>query len=262
MANRSPGQPSVASDMVHSEDEIRHALGHLMTRNGEENLEGHECMVLYRNVRSKYVDYEVKDGPRQFRSFRSINGGILAAYQSGTCFRDERPASALYVVINPRHVPDALKETHGHYCQWLEHQVGISQKQVKRGNHDDFPGTLHKAFGAQVAKCNSRKLFSMIDVDDNDPDTWLAVVLQAIGEQAVEMVIETKNGFHVVYQRQRMTQEAHDKLRDVLRSDTGKGKDAKVTDMNGCSLSCALPGGYQADHKIRIRTCSCRCESS
>lgn len=71
----------VAMDMIHSTEELQHALSHLLP--SDDYLEGHECLALYRNVRKKYVDYPVKEGPRQICTFRSIEKGILAAHQAG-----------------------------------------------------------------------------------------------------------------------------------------------------------------------------------
>lgn len=263
---------SIATNMIHSEEEIRHALSHLLGRrgfgeNGAEDgldyLQGHETMTLYRNVRKKYVstdfwaDHSYNEGPSQVCTFRSIDQGLLAAYQAGCCPIEERPASAMYVNVNTRDVVGALKETYQTYFKWLEHQAGTTKEQVRRGNRSNFAGTLDIAFRTMVSHHKSRGRFSVIDVDDDNPDTWLKSICEAVEDDGIEMVIETKNGFHVVYQPSKMSNKAHLRLKEVLKSDTEKGKDANVSKLDGSALSCILPGGYQADHKARIIRCSC-----
>jgi hypothetical protein len=163
----------------------------------------------------------------------------------------------MYVYINPRDVPAALKETHSRYYKWLESKAGMTKQQVRKGGNYDFAGTLNRVLDYQVSHHKSRGIFSVIDVDDNDPTTWLERIRQAIGEVAMEMIIETKNGFHVVYHSKKMGQESHMALAQVLQSDTGTGQDAKVTKLDGCALNCALPGGCQGTHRARILYCSC-----
>lgn len=174
------------------------------------------------------------------------------------CFESERPASALYVGINPRDVPEALKETYQLYYNWLEHKAGATKQQVRRGDRDDFAATLAQKFEGRILACKSRERFAMIDVDDPDPTTWLERICHAIGEEAIEIIIQTKNGFHVVYQKSKMSSLAHKALGEVLKSDKGTGKEAAVTAMNGPAISCALPGAHQGNHKISIFACSCQ----
>ena len=246
----------VTMNMIHSMDELEHALSHLIP--SESHLQGHECLCLYRNVRGKYVDYPVKEGPKQIESFRSIESGILAAHKAGICFETERPASAMYIGVNPQNVPAALKETNELYSKWLEYNAGLSKNEVRHGNREDFPARLQDKFEGRLMACKSRDIFSMIDVDDPDPSTWLRRIREAIGEEAIEMVIRTKNGYHVVFQRKKMTKQSHKALGDVLSSDKGKGPEASVTLMKGPVISCALPGAFQADHKTSIISCSCK----
>jgi len=243
-------------DMIHSEEELRHAFYHLIPSE-DHPLEGHECLSLYRHLRKKYADYPVKEGLKKICCYRTIDEGVLAAYQASLCFSKERSASALYAHINPRHVPEAVKATHAKYYQWLEYGAGTCKEQVTRGTSSNFAGTLYRTLEIEISHSKSRVRLSMIDVDDNDPRTWLSRIRTAIGKEAIEVIIETKNGFHVLFQRSKMKREAHEALREVLASDTGKGKDVKVTSMKGCALSCALPGAYQADHKTKILACSC-----
>lgn len=249
-------------DMIHSEEEVKHALHHLM-QGDDDYLKGNETLTMYRNVRSKYVsdeymkEHQLQNGHKQICAFRTVEQGLLAAYQASVCPASERPASTIYVNINPRDVPAALKVTHSLYYQWLEHKVGTSKQQVRKGSRQDFAGTLNRVFDSQVSGHKSRGMFQFIDVDDDDPDTWLTRIREAIGEEAIEMIIETKNGFHVVYQNKKMPKEAHSALREVLDSDTETGKDASVTKAAGCALACALPGAYQGGHKVRTVYCSC-----
>lgn len=35
----------------------------------------------------------------------------------------------------------------------------------------------------------------MIDVDDNDTTTWLSRIRQAVGDDAIEMILKTNMGF-------------------------------------------------------------------
>lgn len=246
--------------MIHSEDELEHALRHLLPKDG---LEGHESLTVYRNARRKYSkafgESEMKEGIRGIEPFRSVEGGILAAHKAGLCCKGlEREASALYVTVNPRHVPDAMKETHSLYYKWIEHRAGLSKQQVRRGDRADYAGTLPRALLSNILKTKSRVRFLMIDVDDNDPTTWLQKTRDAIGDDAIEMIIKTKNGFHLLYRPKDMTQESHKRLDAVLRSDTGKGPDENVTRTKGTSIACALPGGYQSDHPTKILYCSCQ----
>lgn len=245
----------VAMDMIHSTEELHHALSHLIP--SYDYLQGHECLALYRNVRKKYVDYPVKEGAKQICSFRSVEKGILAAYQAGICFENERPASSLYVGINPRHVPEALKETHEIYSNWLEYRAGATKQKVRGGHKDDFGASLSHKFEGRILACKSREQFSMIDVDCTDPNTWLSRIRSAIGEGSIAMVIQTKNGFHVVYEKRKMTNVNHKSLKEVLESDSTTHKEASVTSMNGPAISCALPGSYQTGHKTTIYSCSC-----
>jgi hypothetical protein len=96
----------------------------------------------------------------------------------------------------------------------------------------------------------SRGPFIMIDIDDNDPTTWLSRIREAIGDDAIEMILETKNGFHVVFLPKKMSQERHKSLNAVLSSDPGKGQDASVTKGKGSKLSVALPGEYRQTMKL------------
>jgi hypothetical protein len=93
----------------------------------------------------------------------------------------------------------------------------------------------------------------MIDIDDNDQTTWLSRIEQSIGEEAIEMIIETKNGFHVVYRPKDMCRKAHMNLNNVLSSDIGKGQDASVTKGKGSKVSVARPGGYT--QTIKLESC-------
>ena len=36
----------------------------------------------------------------------------------------------MYVTINPRDVPEALKATHAHYYKWIEHKAGASKEKA------------------------------------------------------------------------------------------------------------------------------------
>jgi hypothetical protein len=256
---------AISMDLIHSEDEVKHALSHLLGGADESrsSLQGHETMTLYRNVRKKYVsgeylkEYDLKEGPKQVCTYRSVDRGLLAAYQAGCCPVAERPASAMYMQVNPRDVVAALKETHTRYYKWVEQKVGTTKDQVRKGNTADFAGTLDHVFQLQVSRHQTQRRFDVIDVDDSNPDTWLKRIVEAIGEEAIEMLIETKNGFHVVYKPSKMLKADHLQLKQVLESDIGKGKDEKVSKLDGNAVSCALPGGYQADHKARIQRCSC-----
>lgn len=246
---------SVAMDMVHSEEEIRHALTHLIG----DSLRGNETMVIYRNVRKKYAaeDETVREGIRSEGTFRTPEEGVVAAYRAGISESGaSRRASALYVTINPRDVAEGLKTTHSLYHKWLEGKAGMTKDQVRKGDRDDFAGTLDKAFRMNVLKSESRHIFEMIDVDDKDPETWLKQVRDAIADENIEMIVETKNGYHVVYNSKSMPRANHAKLAQVLKG-SPKGKDEKATKSKGPSIQCALPGGMQSDHKTRILYCSC-----
>lgn len=249
---------AVTMDMVWSEDELRHAFHHLL----KNPLKGNESLMVYRNARKKYSEAfrqsPLKHGIRATESFRSIDEGIIATYRPAVCFRGvEREASALYVTINPSNVPEALKATHERYYKWVEYQAGASKEKVKKGDRSDFAATLDMVLKMKMLTSCSRGPFSMIDIDDNDPTTWLGRIRQAIGDDAIEMILETKNGFHVVFLPKKMSQEGHKSLNAVLSSDPGKGQDASVTKGKGSKLSVALPGGLQADHETRILYCSC-----
>lgn len=112
----------------------------------------------------------------------------------------------------------------------------------------------------KILSKQSRNLFQMIDVDDPDPDTWLADIRSALGD-AVELIVKTKNGFHVIFRSRKLTRESHRRLREVLEKDTGKGKDASVTQIKGTLDSCALPGTFQAGHPTSLLYCSCHHKS-
>jgi len=249
---------TVTTDMIHDEDEMRHAFHHLL----KDGLNGNETLMVYRNARNKYSEAfresSLKDGIRGIESFRTTEDGIVASYRAAICTRDiEREASAMYLTINPRDVPQALKATHEHYYKWIEHKAGASKEKVKKGDRQDFAATLDTVLKMSMLKSRSRMRFNMIDVDDTDPTTWLAQTRQAIGDEAIEMIIQTKNGYHVVYRPKDMDKIAHMRLEGVLSSDPGKGQDAHVSKGKGTMISCALPGGYQADHATTIFYCSC-----
>jgi hypothetical protein len=221
---------------------------------------------VYRNARKKYSDAfresKIKDGVRGIEMFRTVKEGVLAAHKAGLCHKGvEREASALYVTVNPRDVPTALKETPAHYFKWVEHKAGTTKQQVRKGDRDDFAATLDRVLLMNILKSRSRARFQMIDVDDDDPTTWLQKIQDAIGLEAIEMIIKTKNGFHVVYSPKHMDKTSHRKLEAVLSSDPKKGQDASVTKSKGSMISCALPGGYQADHPTKILYCSCQRET-
>ena len=251
--------PTSVTSMIHSESELEHALQHLIP----DDLQGHEAFAVYRNARKKYSqafrESKMKDGVRGIETFRTVQGGILAAHKTGLCHKGvEREASALYVTVNPRDVPSALKETHAHYYKWVEHKAGTTKEKVRKGDRDDFAATLDRVLLMNILKSRSRTRLQMIDVDDDDPTTWLQRIQDAIGLEAIEMIIKTKNGYHVVYSPKRMDKSSHRKLEAVLISDPNKGQDANVTKSKGTMLSCALPGGYQADHPTKILCCSCQ----
>jgi hypothetical protein len=168
--------------------------------------------------------------------------------------------SALYVNVNPRHVPEALKHTHSHHYKWLEHKAGATHERVRNGESPHFSGTLNRVFDLQISRYKSRGTFAAIDVDNCNPDTWLRRITDAIGMEAMEMVIHTKNGFHVVYRPRKMGREAPLALGEVIKSDTAGGKDSNCDKMPGCAISCVLPDTYQADHKVTMRYCACRGE--
>ena len=259
---------SICMDMIHSEEDLRHGLEHLL-RNG---LAGHETLTLYRNIRSKYATDErdkntVEDGLRGVEHFRTIESGILAAYRSSVCeLGTTRQCSALYVSINPRHVSEGLKLTFSNFIRWVEYKSGLTTQKVKGGDKEEYAGRLDKAFNMNILKSQSSHWFDMIDVDDKDPETWLRRVRDAINGSsgsvdAIELIIETKNGYHVVYKPSKMTRESHMALKEVLSANPGKGPESKVQKCSGGSVSCALPGGCQSDHKTRIIYCSCHKEN-
>ena len=264
--------PSICMNMIHSEEELRHGLQHLL----QDGLDGHETMTLYRNVRSKYArneqeKNEVKNKLRGVEHFRTVEDGILAAYRSSVCESGPiRHCSALYVNINPRNVMDGLKVTYSNFLRWVEYKAGLTTDAVKGADKEDYAGRLDKALNMNVLKTQSKRRFDMIDVDEKDPDTWLRRICEAIdggggaasaGSHAIELIVETKNGYHVVYKPRNMTRESHVALHKVLSDENaGSGSDCKVLKVLGGSVSCALPGGYQADHKTRILYCSCQKE--
>ena len=268
---------SVCMDMIHSEEELRHGLQHLL----REGLEEHETMTLYRNVRSKYArneqeKNEVKNKLRGVEHFRTIEDGMLAAYRSSVCESGPmRHCSALYVNINPRNVMGGLKLTYSNFLRWVEYKAGLTAVPVKDANKEDYAGRLDKEFNMNVLKTQSKRRFDMIDVDDKDPDTWLRRICEAIdgggaasdgevnanGNDAIELILETKNGYHVIYKPRNMTEQSHRALHEVLSDENaGEGSERKVLKVPGGSVSCALPGGYQSDHKTRIYYCSCQKE--
>ena len=89
-----PKRLSITMDMVHSEDEILHGLQHLMrgrstSKEGHDTnkLQGHETMVLYRNVRKKYslAPQEIREGLHCIQTFGTPAKGLEAAYRAALC---------------------------------------------------------------------------------------------------------------------------------------------------------------------------------
>jgi hypothetical protein len=91
--------------------------------------------------------------------------------------------------------------THTNYVDWLKHKPGKSKRPVKRDSGTDFTGTPGRVFSMKVLWTNtqSRCLFQMIDVDHNDRTLWLQRTTADIGCDAVELIVETKNGCHANY---------------------------------------------------------------
>eukprot|EP00339_Tiarina_fusa_P005535 CAMPEP_0117004500 /NCGR_PEP_ID=MMETSP0472-20121206/5443_1 /TAXON_ID=693140 ORGANISM="Tiarina fusus, Strain LIS" /NCGR_SAMPLE_ID=MMETSP0472 /ASSEMBLY_ACC=CAM_ASM_000603 /LENGTH=281 /DNA_ID=CAMNT_0004705457 /DNA_START=52 /DNA_END=897 /DNA_ORIENTATION=+ len=257
-------------NMVHSEEELLHGLKHLMGDVGsdcdegdepqQEFLRGHETMILYRNVRKKYsTEPGIKEGLHCIETFRTPEQGLEAAYRAALCRNGPvREASALYVAINPRNVSEAHKLTQANYSHWLEAKAGVTREQPKGKNREDYLGTLDRALRCNILRCQARKRLDMIDVDDTDPTTWLRRIREAIGDEHIDMITQTKNGYHVLYQGKKMNPQEHRRLQNVLSENPGKGPMEKVTRGKGATVACALPGGSQSFHKTRIIYCACQ----
>ena len=163
-------------DMVHSEDELLHGLRHLMggrstSKEGHDTnkLQGHETMVLYRNVRKKYslAPQEIREGLHCIQTFRTPEKGLEAAYRAALCRGGAvREASVLYVAINPRQVSQGMALTQANLMKWMEYKTGLTKEQPKGGHKEDYFGALDKALTSNILKCQSRKNLDMIDVDD------------------------------------------------------------------------------------------------
>jgi len=219
-------------DMIHSEDEVLHGLQHLLM-GGEEvtdnnnnyfddddsatNLQGYETMTLYRNVRKKYssTPKEIKEGLHCIETFRTPRQGLEAALRCALCREGpDREASALYVAINPRHVLQGMNLTQDAYNNWSNAKLGMSKEVVKGLDRIDYVGTLDKSLKSNILKSQARRNLDMIDVDDADPTTWLKRVREAIGYEHIEMILETKNGYHVLYKGKNMKKHQHQKLQN------------------------------------------------
>ena len=200
--------------LIHSVGELAHGLQHIL---GEQGLAGHEALVIYRNVRRKYAkdDKSKKlmldlEGVRSMETFRNLDDGLEAAYKASICKAGPtRDCSAMYVTINPRHVTNGFKATHDGYIRWVERRAGLTKEDVRGGDDKNYCGKLERKLRSNVMKEESHKTLSMIDVDDADPNTWLRRVRKAIGEDAIELILETKNGYHVLYQPSKMARSAH-----------------------------------------------------
>jgi hypothetical protein len=182
----------------------------------------------------------------------------MALYRALVSQSQELDLSAMYVTINPRDVPTAFQETQAQYIKYIECMAGLTVGTVRGASKPDYAASLKRRLECRILASQSRNLLQMIDVDDPDPTTWLAEIRQAIGEEAIEMIVQTKNGFHVVYSSKRMQPQSHIKLRDVFAKNPGKGPEDKVTRTKGTAAACALPGVYQADHPASIYICSCQ----
>jgi hypothetical protein len=139
----------------------------------------------------------------------------------------------------------------------MEVKAGLTKEQPKGMNREDYVGTLDTSFRSNILRCQARKRLDMIDVDDPDPTTWLRRIREAVGDEHIEMVLETKNGYHVLYQGKKMKRHEHKRLQIVLEENPGKGPMEKVTRGKGSCVACALPGGSQSYHKTKIIYCAC-----
>jgi len=251
-------------DMIHSEDDVLHGLQHLIGYDHAGNstaLQGHETMVLYRNIRKKYSSTpdKIKDyGLHCVSTFRTPEKGLETAYRSALCRQGpEREASALYVSINPRSVLQGMALTQTNCTTWMESKVGLTKEQVKGMHREDYIGTMDKQFIRNILKSQSRRRVDMIDVDDR---TWLPRIRKAIGDENIEMIVETKNGYHVIYHGKQLIEQQHKQLQKIL-SESPKGALEKASRCKGSTVVCALPGGSQSYHKSKIIYCACHRKS-
>lgn len=161
-------------------------------------------------------------------------------------------STVLYSTINPRDTIKAWIETNS---QLTQHLFDVSQ-----GKTSSFkPSKLDSTFKSNVHKFAKEKIFSDIDIDSKDPKFLSSVqeILTPIKE-AIVMIIETHGGFHVIFEKRKVTSLQNKKLFEFAKTTkfskanrNGNKSTDSLFSINSDPM-VPVPGTFQGDFITRI----------